>query len=66
MFFLTTKLFLGPLRRASGQKGFSNLEPEGQGHGIVIGVTLLLLLEPFYTIQTQTPQTFLGGVYLML
>ena len=28
-----------------------------------MGVTRLLLLEPFYTIQTQTHQTFLGGVY---
>ena len=44
-------------------KVFINLEPEGQGHGIVMGVTRLLLLGPFYTIQTQTHQTFLGGVY---
>ena len=35
---------------------------EGQGHGIIMGVTCPLL-EPFYTIQTQTHQTFLGGVY---
>ena len=46
------------------KKVFSNLEPEGQGHGITMGVTRLLLLEPFYTILTQTHQTFLGGVYL--
>ena len=45
------------------KKGFSNLEPEGGGRGIIMGVTRLLLLEPFYTIQTQKAQTFLGGVY---
>ena len=32
---------------------FSNLELEGQGHGIIMGVTHLLLLGPFYTIQTN-------------
>ena len=42
---------------------FANLELEGQGRGIIMGVTLLLLLEPFYTVQTQTHQTFRGGVY---
>ena len=47
------------------KKVFSNLEPEGQGRGIVIGVTRLLLLGPFYTIQTQTHQTFLGGVCIL-
>jgi hypothetical protein len=39
------------------------MEPEGQGRGIVMGVTSLLLLGPFYTIQTPTHQTFLRGVY---
>ena len=34
-------------------KGFSNLEPAGQGRGIIMGVTRLLLLGPFYTIQMQ-------------
>ena len=31
----------------------SNLEPEGQGYGIIMGVTRLLLLGLFYTIQMQ-------------
>ena len=35
------------------KKGFSNLELEGQGHGIIMGVTRLLLLGPFYSIQTN-------------
>ena len=29
------------------------MEPEGQEHGIIIGVTRLLLLGPFYSIQTN-------------
>ena len=45
------------------KKGFSNLELEGQRHGIIMGVTRLLLLGQFYTIQTQTDQTFWRGVY---
>ena len=47
------------------KKVFSNQEPEGQGCGIIMGVTRLLLLEPFYTIQTQKAQTFLGGVHIL-
>ena len=35
------------------KKVFSNLELEGQGRGIIMGVTHLLLLGPFYTIQTN-------------
>ena len=35
------------------KKVFSNLEPEGQGRGIIMGVTRLLLLGSFYTIQTN-------------
>ena len=35
------------------EKVFSNLEPEGQGGGIVMGVTPPLLLGPFYYIQTK-------------
>ena len=35
------------------KKVFSNLELEGQGHGIIMEVTRLLLLGPFYTIQTN-------------
>ena len=35
------------------EKVFSNLEPEGQGGGIIMGVTRLLLLGPFYSIQTN-------------
>ena len=33
--------------------GFSNLELEGKGGGIIMGVTRLLLLGQFYTIQIQ-------------
>ena len=36
------------------KKVFSNLELEEQGHGIIMRVTRLLLLGPFYTIQTST------------
>ena len=43
------------------KKLFSNLEPEGQGQGTIMGVTRLLLLELFYIIQTQTGQTFWRG-----
>ena len=32
---------------------FSNLELEGQGRDIIMGVTRLLLLGPFYTIQAN-------------
>ena len=35
------------------KKVFSNLEPEGQRRRIIMGVTLLLLLGPFYSIQTN-------------
>ena len=35
------------------KKLFGNLEPEGQGRDIIVGVTRLLLLGPFYTIQTN-------------
>ena len=45
------------------KKVFSNLELGGQGRGIIIRVTHLILLGPFYTIQIQMHQTFLGGVY---
>ena len=45
------------------KKVFSNLELEGQGHGIIMGVTRLLLLGPFYTIQTKRDQTFCTRVY---
>ena len=47
------------------KKVFINLELDGTECGIIMRVTGLLLLEPFYTIQTQTHQTFLGGVYDM-
>ena len=46
------------------KKGFSNLKLEGQGWGIIMGVTRLLLLGQFYTIQTKRDQTFWRGVYL--
>ena len=45
------------------KKVFINLELDGTECGIIMRVTGLLLLEPFYTIQTQTHQSFLGGVY---
>ena len=38
------------------KKGFSNLELERQGGEIIMGVTGLLLLGQFYTIQTQRPK----------
>ena len=44
------------------KKGFSNLELEGEGWGIIMGVITLILLGPFYTIQTKTDQTFWLGV----
>ena len=47
------------------KKGFSNLELEEQGWGIIMGVTRLLLLGPFYTIQTKRDQTFWRGVYVL-
>ena len=46
------------------KKVFSNLELEGQGRGIIIEVTHLLLIGPFYTIQTKKDQTFWRGVYV--
>ena len=35
------------------KKVFTNLEPEGQGRGIIMGVTRLFILGPFYYIQTN-------------
>ena len=35
------------------KKVFSNLEPERQGRGIIMGVTRLILLGQFYTIQNN-------------
>ena len=40
------------------KKVFSKLKLEGQGRGIIMGVTRLLLLGPLYTIQTKRDQTF--------
>ena len=40
------------------EMSMSNLEPEGQGQGIIMGVTRLLLLGLFYTIQNKRDQTF--------
>ena len=48
------------------KKVFSNLDLEGQGSGIIMGVTRLLLLGPFYTIQTKKDQTFWRGVYVLI
>ena len=36
------------------KKSLRNLELEGQGRGIIMGVTRLLLLGPFYTLQSLT------------
>ena len=44
------------------KQGFSNLELQGQRHSIIMGVTRLLLLGQFYTIQTKRDQTFWRGV----
>ena len=46
------------------KKLFSNLEPEGQGQGIIMEVTRLLLLGLFYTIQTKRDQTLCTRVYV--
>ena len=35
------------------KKVFSNLDLEEQGRGIIMGVTHLFLLGPFYTVQTN-------------
>ena len=46
------------------EKVFSNLEPEGQGGGIIMGVTRLLLLGPFYYIQTNFSILFCTRLYV--
>ena len=48
------------------KKVFSNLEPEGQRCDIIIGVTRLLLLGPFYTIQTNFMYFFAHGCISIL
>ena len=45
------------------KKVFSNLELEGQGRDTIMGVTRLLLLGLFYTIQTKRDQTICTRVY---
>ena len=47
------------------KKVFSNLEPVGQGRGIIMGLTRLLLLGPFYTIQTNF-MYFFALLYFLL
>ena len=42
----------------------SNLEEEGEGRGIIMGVTRLLLLGPFYTIQIQINVLFCTRLYI--
>ena len=42
------------------KKVFSNLELEGQQFGIIMGVTRLLLLGPFYTLLTKQAKHFEG------
>ena len=44
----------------------SYLEPEGQGRGIIMGVTRLLLLGPFYTIKMQFYVLFCTRLYDMV
>ena len=44
------------------KKVFSNLEPEGRGHGIVMGVTGLLLLEILHHTDPKGPNISGGGV----
>ena len=48
------------------KKVFSNLELEGQGRDTIMGVTRLLLLGLFYTIQTKRDQTLCTRVYLFI
>ena len=45
------------------KKVLSNLEAEGQGRGFIMGVTRLLLLGPFYTIQMQFSILFCTRLY---
>merc|ERR1712051_129716 len=47
------------------KEGFSNLEPEGQGRRIIMGVTLLLLLGLFYTIKMQIYVLFCTRLYMV-
>ena len=42
------------------------MEPEEQGRGIIMGVTCLLLLGPFYTIQIKFYVLFCTQLYLSL
>ena len=46
------------------EKVLSNLEPEGQGGGIIKGVTRLLLLGPFYYIHTNFSIFFCTRLYV--
>ena len=46
------------------KKLFSNVVPDRHGQGIILGVTRLLLLGLFFTIQTKRDQTFWRGVYI--
>ena len=48
------------------EKVFINLEPEGQGGGIIMGVTRLLLLGPFYYIQTKFSILFCTRLYICI
>ena len=48
------------------EKAFSNLEQEGQGGGISMGVTHLLLLGPFYYIQTKFSILFCTRLYVLI
>ena len=47
------------------KKVFSNLETEGQGRGTIMGLTRLLLLGPFYTIQIKFYVPFCTRLYIL-
>ena len=48
------------------KKVFTNLEPEGQGRGIIMGVTRLLLLKGHFTTYRPIFYTFLHTTVLIL
>ena len=46
------------------EKVFRKFEPEGQGGGIIMGVTRPFLLGPFYYIQTKFSILFCTRLYV--
>ena len=57
------KYFRSKLKLLDLKKVFSNLKPGGQGGGIIMGVTRLFLLGPFYYIQTNFSILFCTWLY---